>query len=103
MIKLYYKNYDTMKLKYYSLNPNKPYSPFSDRKGLRAGSHGVPSHLRLIPAISTVESMEVGAYHCTQGPCYKVPSHNHDMHAYMATLFGGEASNLCCELGQAKS
>ena len=29
------------------------------------------------------------------GPMY-------DMDTYMATLFGGEARDLCCELGQAK-
>ena len=34
---------------------------------LNAGSHGVPSHLRSIPAILAIESMEVGIYHFTQG------------------------------------
>ena len=29
-------------------------------------------------------------------------SPNYDMNACMATLFGGEAWDLCCEVGQAK-
>ena len=47
-----------------------------------------PSHLRLIGAISTIESMGVGTYHFTWGPKY-------DMDAYMTTFFGGEVKDLC--------
>ena len=56
----------------------------------RAGSHEshVPSHLRSIRAILAVHSMKVGTYHFTWGPKY-------DMDVYMATLFGGEARDLC--------
>ena len=43
--------------------------------------------------ISIVESMEVGFYLFTW---------KHDMDAYMATLFGGEAWDLCWGLGWAK-
>jgi len=55
----------------------------------------VPSHLRSIHAILAIESMEVGTYHFTQGSKY-------DMDAHM-TLFGGEAWEMCWELGLAKS
>ena len=34
---------------------------------LRVGSHNIPSHMRSIHPISTVESMEVGTYHFTHG------------------------------------
>ncbi len=60
---------------------------------LRAGPHMVPSHLSSIHAISTVENMEVGFYHFTWGS--QVLSPNYDMDVYMATLFGGEAWDLC--------
>ena len=53
--------------------------------GLRVGSHGFSSHLRSIYAILAIESMEVETYHCTR----------HDVDVYMATLFGGEARDLC--------
>ena len=33
----------------------------------------------------------------------QVLSPNYDMDAYMASLFGGEAWDLCWELGQAKA
>jgi hypothetical protein len=52
----------------------------------------VPSHLRLIHAISTVESMEIGAYHFTQGPKSLVPKYDTD--AYTTTPFGGETWDL---------
>ena len=66
----------------------------------RAISHGpkfeVPSHLTSIRAISTVESMEVWTHHSTQGPDSQVLSPTkYDMDTYMATLFGGEAWDLC--------
>ena len=41
---------------------------------LRANSHGVPSHLMSINAISFVESMEVGTYHFTHGLKSLIPS-----------------------------
>ena len=44
----------------------------------------VPSHMRSIRAISTVENIEVGTFHFTLGPKY-------DMNVYMTTLFGSEA------------
>ena len=34
---------------------------------------------------------------------FQALSPNYDMDAYMAALNGGEAWDLCCELGQAKS
>ena len=46
----------------------------------------------------TVERMEVGTYHFIW-----VPSHDYDMDAYTATLFGGKAWDLCCKWGRAKS
>ena len=56
----------------------------------------VLSHLRPIHAISTVESMKVETYHVTWGPESRAW---HGCLGYMATLFGGEAWNLCWELG----
>ena len=44
----------------------------------------------------TIEGMKVGIYHFTQGP-------NYDMDAYMAKIVGGEAWDLCCELGRAEN
>ena len=39
-----------------------------------------------------------------RGPwCKPAQSPNYDTYAYMATLFGGEAWELCYELGQTKS
>ena len=46
----------------------------------------------------TIESMEVGTWHFTW-----VSSPNYDMNTCMATLFGGEAWDLCYKLGRAKS
>ena len=40
----------------------------------RSPKFKVPSHMRLIHAISTIESMEVGTYHFTRGPKSYVPS-----------------------------
>jgi hypothetical protein len=56
--------------------------------------------LRSICAILAIKSMEVGNYHFTQVPG---PKNKYDMDAYMATLFGGEAQDLWCKLGRAKS
>jgi hypothetical protein len=55
---------------------------------LMAGSHGVPSHLRSICVISTIERMKVGTHYFTHGPKY-------DMDAYMTTLLRGEVWDLC--------
>ena len=41
---------------------------------LRACSHGFPSHLRSIRAISIIESMKVGTYHFTQVSKSQVPT-----------------------------
>ena len=54
---------------------------------------GVPKpwvlvHLWSIRVISTVDSIEVGIFHFTHGP-------KHDMDAYIRTLFGGKARDLC--------
>ena len=75
----------------------------------RVGSHGsqdiycIPSHLRSICAILAIESMELGpSYHFTQGPMHAL-SPKYDTYAHVATLFGGEAHDLCWELGWAKS
>ena len=46
---------------------------------------------------------KLGTYHFTRGPKTQDPSPNYDMDAYMTTLFGGEAWDLCCEMGRAKS
>ena len=61
----------------------------------------LPSHLRSIRAICTIESMEFGTLLLHMGP--KSQSLKHDMDAYMATLLGGEAMDLCWEVGRAKS
>ena len=68
----------------------------SSRQLLQASSHGVLRHESQltwdqIHAISTIENMkEVRTYHSTWilGP-------KREMDAFMATLFGGEACNLC--------
>jgi hypothetical protein len=57
-----------------------------------ANSHVVPSPMRSIRAILAVESMEVGTDHFTRVPS---PNPKYDMDAYMATLFGVEARDLC--------
>jgi hypothetical protein len=62
---------------------------------LRADSHGILSPKSQVTwgrPILDVESMEFGTYHFTHDPKY-------DMDAYMATLFGDEAHDLCWELG----
>ena len=61
----------------------------------RAGSHGVPSHLRSIPAVLAIESMEVGTYHFAHGPKY-------DMDAHMTTLFGDGGEGLVFKVGPNK-
>jgi hypothetical protein len=52
-----------------------------------------PSHMMSIHAISTVESMEVGTYHFTQGSL--IPSPNYDMDADMVALCKGKAWDQC--------
>ena len=60
---------------------------------LRAKLHRVPSHLRSIRAISAVESTKT--WDLPLHTESRVLSPKYDMDAYMATLLGGEAWDLC--------
>ena len=64
--------------------------------GLRDdGSHKVPSHLRSIRAISTIESMEIRAYDFKRSPKY-------DMDAYIANTFWRWGLELVLKVGSSK-
>ena len=69
----------------------------------RACSHGVTSPKSQVTWGSSKQSQPLRAWKLGLTTAHKVGSPKYDMDAYMATLFGGEAWDLCWELGQAKS
>ena len=66
-------------------------------QGLEVGT--LPSSWDLFRRVGPRANQPLGLVHMGS----QVVSPNYDMDAYMATLYGGEAWDLCCELGRAKS
>jgi hypothetical protein len=71
--------------------------------GLRADSHRIPSPKSLEVNPCNLNHWEHGSWDFPLHMGSQVLSPKYDMHAYMATLFEGEAWDLCCELGRAKN